>query len=290
MKYTQTIRWTSYVLAVLLLAGVAGAQERVRAGDPGNAEAFLSPGGTAPQELIDAYDFEPPAFAPGFLAGQSGWTVFTASTVEPTIDTTNPFDGVQHMQVSLDPAVGVGTLLGGFSPDLGPQDVTKPSSVEVYVWIGGTGGADYDIVPQAPSQMFLTARVKHSFLGDTLILDDTGGGLAFTDTGVDWPIGVWFCLRIEIDPVANTIDYYYDDVLIYSSVAGVYAGTQVEQVVLFGDNWNVGEDCDFDGMTINTDATARPPITTIPTLGQFGLAALILSLLGAGVYRLRRKS
>lgn len=38
------------------------------------------------------------------------------------------------------------------------------------------------------------------------------------------------------------------------------------------------------GVPMNTD-----PVITVPTLGQFGLAALILSLLGAGVARLRRR-
>ncbi len=286
---TLFIRLSIYLAVGLLLAGAVGAQERVHAGDPASVAAFVAPGGGGDTEVIDAYDFEPPTFAPGFLDGQGGWSVFSASTVEPTIDTANPFAGVQHMQVSLDPANATGTLIGGFSPDLGPQDVTKPSSVEVYIWVGGTGGADYDIVPQAPSQMFLTARVKFSFLGDILLLDDTGGGLGYVDTGVDWPVGVWICIRIEIDPVANTIDYYMDDTLIYSSVAGVFAGTQIEQVVLIGDNWSIGEDGDFDGLTINTDATPRPPIIVIPTLGQFGLAFLVLSLLGAGVYRLRKR-
>ncbi len=285
---TLFIRLSIYLAVGLLLAGAVGAQERVRAGDAASADAFIAPSG-GDTELIDAYDFEPPAFAPGILDGQAGWTVFLASTVEPTIDTSNPFDGVQHMQISEDPAAGLGTLVGGFSPDLGPQDITLPSSVEVYIWVGGTGGADYDIVPQAPSQAFLTARVKFSFTGDLLLLDDTGGGLAFVDTGIDWTPGVWICIRIEVDPVANTIDYYMDDALIYSSVAGVFAGTQIEQVVLIGDNWNIGESSDFDGLTINTDATPRPPIIEIPTLGQFGLAFLILSLLGAGIHRLRKR-
>ena len=291
MKNTAVlIRVTTYLLACLLLAGVAAAQKPPLSERVGT-EAFVAPDTPAPPNpLIDSYGFEAgEGFTPGFLGGQVGWTVFAASAVEPTIDTVNPAGGSQHMQLGQDPANGPGTLLGGFSPDLGPQDVTMRSSVSVDISIGATGGADYDIVPQAPSQMFLTARVNFNFMGNIFILDDVGAGLVFIDTGVAWPVATYFNLRIEIDPVNNTIDYYVDNVLIYSSVAGVYAGTQVEQVVILSDNFNAGESADFDNLVIDTAVVDAPPIVEIPTLGQFGLGLMLVSLLGAGLYRIRRR-
>ncbi len=46
-----------------------------------------------------------------------------------------------------------------------------------------------------------------------------------------------------------------------------------------------------DGIVEDGCSAGGPPLfdVAIPTLGQFGLAALILSLLGAGVYRLRKR-
>ena len=72
--------------------------------------------------------------------------------------------------------------------------------------ITNTGGADYDVVPQAPSQGFLSARVKFNFGGNIFILDDPGPGLQFVDTGVAWTVGQYVNLTIDINPNANTID------------------------------------------------------------------------------------
>ena len=286
MKNTAAfLRVTSYLLACLLLAGTAAAQKPPLSAQTG-VEAFVAPP-AAPVPLVDLHGFEPAeGFAPGFLGGQAGWTAFIFSAVEPTIDTVNPARGSQHMQISGDPALPAPSNVGGFSPDLGPQDVTKPSLVSVDVSIGGLGGADYDVAPQAPSQGFLTTRVKFFFLGDILILDDLGGGPTFVDSGVDFPVGTYFNLRIEIDPVADTIDYFIDGALIYSSVGGVFLSTQVEQVVILSDNFNAGESGDFDNLLIDTVALQ---IVEIPTLGQFGLGLLLLSLIGAGIYRIRRR-
>jgi len=192
-------------------------------------------------------------FAPGFVGGQAGWTTFAASVVEGHIDTANPHSGTQHFRISLDPAAAAGSLIGGFSPDV-TDPIVDASAVFVYVFIGATGGADYDVVAQAPSQGSLTVRVKFSWLGDILILDDVGAGLEYVDTGVDWLPGSYNLLEIYIDPVFNTINYDYAAAQIYSSVAGVFAGTVVEQVVLISDNYNAGENGDFDDLTIDRGA------------------------------------
>jgi len=191
------------------------------------------------------------------------------------------------MRISKNPAVPVGTLTGGFSPDRGPQG-NVPSSMCVDIAIGAVGGADYDVVPQAPSQTFLTARVKFSFTGSIFVLDDPGAGLAFVDTGTDWTPGPYRTLCVLADPLADTIDYYYGGNLIYSSVAGVFAGTQMEQVVLLSDNWQLGESGDFDNLLIHTDASA-PVIQEIPTLGSAALVLLALVLLTTGTLLLRRR-
>ena len=73
----------------------------------------------------------------------------------------NPAGGLQHLRIGNDPLVGAGTFTGAFSPNLGALPV-GPSSVSMDIAISNTGGADYDVIPQAPSQGFLTARVKFS--------------------------------------------------------------------------------------------------------------------------------
>jgi hypothetical protein len=83
------------------------------------------------------------------------------------------------------------------------------------------------------------------------VLDDLGAGLTFVDTGVDYIPGSYIPLQINVDPVANTIEYSYNVASIYSSVAGVFAGTLVEQLVILSDNNNSGESADFDSLVIN---------------------------------------
>jgi len=213
-------------------------------------------------------------FAPAPIGGQAGWTMFAASTAEGHVDTVNPFAGSQHLRISGDPTIGGGTLTGGFSPDLGAQTPNQ-AYMSVQVNIGAAGGADYDIVPQAPSQGFLSARLKFNFGGNVFVLDDTGGGLAFEDTGYDWSAnaGTYQHVEIMLDNDNNTIDYYIDGNLIYSSVAGVFAGTAFEQVVLISDNFQAGESGDFDDLYFEN---------VIPTPGA-------LALLGVAGFMGRRR-
>ena len=206
-------------------------------------------------------------FSPGYCA-QNGWTAFSASSTEGHIDTVNPASGTQHMRISGDSSIPTGTLTGCFSPLLATP-VTSPtipvSQVTVDLYIGASGGSDYDIVPQAPSQGFLNARVKFSFLGDILVLDDPGGGLAFVDTGVDWSPATWHNLIITMDPENNTIDYTVDGTSIYTGV--VFAGTVLEQLVILSDNFQVDESGDFDNVNMDN---VYAPVPTDVSLTSFG--------------------
>lgn len=237
------------VLAVVVWAGMGFAADKTY---DVSVAAIVGPSTVEGPELVtESWAFEPAeGFAPGFIGGQAGWTVFAASVAEGHIDTANPFAGTQHLRISLDPAAAGGSLIGAFSPTV-TDTVVDACSMSVQVAIGATGGADYDVVPQAPSQGFLTARVKFSYLGDILVLDDVGAGLVFVDTGSDWVAGAYSLLEIQVDPVGNTINYYYGGSLIYSSVVGLVAGTTIEQIVLLSDNYSTGENCDFDDLFID---------------------------------------
>lgn len=193
-------------------------------------------------------DFEAAeGFSPGYCA-QNGWTAFTVSNIEGHISTVNPSSGVQHLRVGYDQALGNGTLVGCFSPNIGPQSV-EPVWMEVDVAISGDGGADYFVNPQSPTQGYTTARVVFDWLGNIWIGDDPGSGFQMVDTGIAWNIGPYTTLRIEVDPDANTIKYYYGGDLIYTGV--VFAGTTIEQVVLYHDNWNLADWGDFDNLVVD---------------------------------------
>lgn len=236
---------------------------------------------------IDNYDFEAgEGFSPGLLDGQVGWTVFAASSVQPVIDTSDPSSGAQHVQIANDPNNGGGTLVGGFSPDLGAQPAGVENRVSVDVKITAGGGADYQVIGQAPSLGFLTWRVNLDWLGNIEVLDDTGGGLAFEDTGVPWPVNTYFNLQVITNPGGSPgIEYYLDGALIYSQVM-MLSADNVEQVIVLSDNWQSSEVGNFDNLMIDTDyVEPAVPALPVPGLGTFGIILLSLGLL----WTVRRK-
>jgi len=221
------------------------------------------------------HGFEPDeGFTPGFVLGQASWGVFAFSGAESQISDENPASGAQHLRISKDPAVGTGILLGAVSPVLDMPDDLYATTLGVDVSISATGGADYEVMAQTASGTLVTARVKFAASGDIMVRDDPGSGLEFLDTGVDWNVGVYTHLRVDVDPVADTIDYYYGDggVKIHSSIAGTLDGADIGQVILLSNNSNTGDVGDFDNLHINTNtgyehviisATEKPDWLTV---------------------------
>jgi hypothetical protein len=260
------------VLLMLALVGLLAAPayaDIVKNYDLSTA-ALVSPAGTVtPRALPYTVGFEAgEGFAPGYLGGQAGWTTFAASVAQPTVATAHPYAGAQHVRIANDSAVGAGTLTGGFSPLQGTLGVGHYIT-SMAVSVSASGGANYGVVVQAPSQGFLSARLEFDWLGTIIVLDDPGTGLGWVDTGVAWTPGVYKNLTIDLDSVTNSLKYYYDGSLFYTGVAGVYAGTSAEQVIMYSDNYqNPGETGDFDAVSIT------PEPATLALLG-FGALALI---------------
>lgn len=188
------------------------------------------------------------AFADGPVNGQFGWTTFTATQNGPVISGVAPLEGAKSVELPDSPAVANGTFSGIFSPNVGAQPAGQ-YTCSYKVMVPNFGGADYDGVFQAPSQAFLTNRVKFyytdfdgdGFEGDILILDDPDNAgptaLAFFDSGADWVPGVTHDVRIEVDATANTQRYFLDGTLIYTGT--VYAGTSIEQAVILDDTFHL---------------------------------------------------
>jgi len=248
----RAVRCIVVLCLVFGLVGVVSAEKpRVELG----SEALVPfPGAGSVGEavrVIDSHGFEAAeGYSLGPLNGQVGWTTFAANPDIPIVWNTNPATGAQHIVLSGDPAAGSGTYLGGFSPDLGavPVDVGE---VTVNVFISAGGGANYLVNAQAPSQGLTTWRVEYDWNGNIFISNDLGSGFEMVDTGVPWVPGVYHALRVVVDPVGNTIDYFIDGSPLYSGV--LPGGTAVEQVVLLHDNWNIDDYGLFDDLYINTE-------------------------------------
>ncbi len=119
------------------------------------------------------------------------------------------------------------------------------------VAISAMDGADYDVAGQSPSEQFLTWRVKFSYLGTIIVVDDPDSDTFydFVDTGVPWTTGAYKTLLVCDNPAAGTTDYFYDGVPFYSQVTRLPA-TRVEQVVLVSDNFHIMDVGDFDNLSL----------------------------------------
>lgn len=263
------------VLALVGLLATPAMASRVLSTD---LHYLPNPNSATTRALPYATGFEPAeGFAPGFINGQAGWSTYTTATTYGEVSTANPAAGTQHLRLGIDPASGS----GAWSPNLGTLGAGL-YTMDVDVCIGGTGGADYDIIPQAPSQGFLSARVKNywsdfdgdTLPGDVLVLDDVdGSGLAYVDTGFDYVPGQYYHLNITMDSVAGSISYDFNNgAVVYNgigvSTGGIVAGTSFEEAVFICDEWNLSEFGDFDNLVIT------PEPGTLLLLGIGGMVLL----------------
>lgn len=228
--------------------------------------------GSAPDTVGFSDGFE--TYGLGAINGQGGYTVFAANAAAPVVSNANPAAGQQHLRITK--GLGANTSLNGaFTADFG-NFANKSATVSVDVNLSSTGGASAQIIAQAPGQALLSWRAIFDLGGNIFVLDDAdglpGGALAFINTNAAWTPNVYRNFRVELDSTANAIRYFYNNALIYSASAGIFAGTAVEQVILASDNaYAQNQTLDYDNLNIIPAPSA---------------AAL---LLGAGVLSLRRR-
>jgi hypothetical protein len=233
-------------------------------------------GGTA-GALLQNWVFEPapasPAFIVGPLNGQNTWQTFTGGTAcgglntNATVVSIVPpaIDGAQWVDINVG-ACPQGTFNGPFGPT-SPAQPPGQYTMRCKIRISNTGGADYDVIPQAPSQGFLSARVKFFYgdfdadtiPGDILVLNDPDGAgpmpLAFVGTGAHYTPNTTMDLRVELDNTAGNIKYYINGTLIFTG--NIVAGTSIEQVVIPSDNFQLpGEKGQVDDINFEPGITA----------------------------------
>ncbi len=197
--------------------------------------------------------FESPNFNTGWIAGQDGWQSFVTSTTEGHIDSSNPYAGDQHLRISYDADQQFGDPVGAFSPAVG-HTAGANTALKVLANVSSLGGASYEIVAQSISEGSIVGEMQFfwaDFDGDSIsgdILVNDGG--VFVDSGADFVPGEYREASIEAYPGTNTLDYYYDGSLIYST--SLFAGTLVEQAIFMSDNYE-GSEGDFDNIMITPE-------------------------------------
>jgi len=190
-------------------------------------------------------------YAPGFIGGQNGWSTYSTNTTKPIVSAANASDGEWSLELSKHDGLNTGVFVGGFSPLFSIDEDVMSISYDVF--IESTGGADYDVIVQAPSQGFLTARVKFFWQGGIRLVDfNNEGTVVMLATGVPYPVNEWFDLTIEVDRGADVINYYLNGDLFWTGA--IFGGTVMEQVVVLHDNWNDGEAGFIDNIRVSSEA------------------------------------
>ena len=257
----------------LLIAGTAVAQPPVdAAGVAGNA-AFAAPEGGA-MVLYDQTDNDGGNGAPD----QDFEASFDAYDSEGAddFDVTWP-DGWDLSQIN---TVGTTGTSGGALVD-----------VNIYTDNGGTplGGAiicSYDDVPP-------TADVTGSLTVDLPTICSVPTGLHWLAIQVNQNFGTFgqhFWSNRSVQSFApahwrNPGNGFASGCIDWTMMMGVNDGNPATGCGVGG-----GVNPDFLYNVVGTLGEPMNPTVDVPTLGQFGLLALLLSLVGAGVYRLRRKN
>jgi hypothetical protein len=258
------------VASALVLLAAPGLSGDALAGKPmAGSKSSIAPTEAndpiAPLATVLSTSFETfESFVVAPLEPQNGWTASGTNAPWASVSALSPAVGAQHVRMVKDPAAGQGVSRIIFSP-LAAVAPNSPSQVKMLIDLSNDGGSDYDFFGQAPSQGFITWRVKFSFAdaggagpGTIFILDDLGIGPEFVDTGVIWTENAYQELKVQFDPAAGEIRYFYGGVQIYTGV--IYAGTSVEQIGALNDNYQLaGETADVDAVVwIDTPSDPVP--------------------------------
>jgi hypothetical protein len=226
-------------LSVLALAGDAFAAKPMVP----NKEALVPDAGDAntPTAVLLSTGFEAvDGFVLGAIEPQNGWVATSINSPWASVSAVNPAVGSQHLRLVRDNASPGGSTRIVLSPPT-PLASHTPSQFRGLVYISNDWGADYDFVGQSLSQGLMTWRVKFSYAGVSgfgrgtiFIVEDFGDELGYLDTGVLWTQGAYVELKVQHDPAAGEIRYFYGGALIYTGT--IWGGTSVEQIAVVHDN------------------------------------------------------
>ncbi len=242
------------------------------------------------------------AQAPSIAAGASG-----------TADFAEPDGGAMVLYDQIDNASGNGAPDQDFeaaydvydSEAADDFDVDWPDGWDVSAvnTVGTTGGAaaTVDVTFYADNGGTPLGGAEVCAYTDLTDFTDTAGSLSINlDPVCSLPTGLhWVAIQTQQD-FATAGQHFWSNRTVDNNAPGHWRNPGDG----FGNgctDWSVaGATCgvgggfnDFQFQIVGTLGTPPPPddpTIEVPTLGQFGLAALILGLLGAGVARLRRRS
>ncbi len=257
-----------------------------RLGTP-NASAIASPDEVGPRTFNGTGFEQAEGYNVGLISNVNGWRCFGAANLTPPGPRCS--SGVvakgngspQSLLLDMNPNFPNGTNVGAFTPKF--KDFLTPT-FNLDMRIDDVGGADYTVTPQTPAQGFSTSRIIFSYTGYVYALDDLDGpgpgtGLGFVAIAIA-PLDTWFTFQFDYDYANRSVVYSWgpDKLNLTPIYTGyLYGGTQVEEIVLFSDNFQNGGSGSISGGPVGTyidNVIAKPEPGTLAMLGIGALLAL----------------
>ena len=99
-----------------------------------------------------------------------------------------------------------------------------------------TNGSDFFFAPQSPTEATVVTFYRFTFDNKILVVDNSSGTAAFTDTGYTFEFNQWYDCKIVIDFANSNIDYYLDNTLIFNAPTWT-AATKVGNLAITNDNY-----------------------------------------------------
>jgi hypothetical protein len=179
----------------------------------------------------------------------------------PTVESMHPASGGQHLRLTHDPTTrtnfpGFGVAVSAHYPrtaDLSVRPIA-PNTVSLDIAISAPGGMDFRVQPQSNSQGLPSSYALFHYMGGIYLIDDCvdGNSANWFYSGFDWDTtGGYQNYTVAKDPCLDTFKFYYNGVLIHESCIGVYWGTNLEQLLVFGDNYP-GSTMDVDNVVLES--------------------------------------
>lgn len=190
----------------------------------------------------------------GSIASQNGWNVTAAATLSTVSSDYSSGGGTNSLKIQGNNGT-VHTLAGAFGPVTVVNGNTITVSMDIYFTNVSATASDFQILTQSPSQAKVTSRVNFNYEGNIMILDSSPTpldplALAYIDSGDDFVAGQWYNFRIVLDNLANTINYFLNNNLIYTGTR--FGATNVEQLVFLNDNYD--STAYFDNLQVTSGA------------------------------------
>ena len=196
----------------------------------------------------------------GSIYAQNGWNV-TSSYDAATVTNGYSSNGLQHLQISKDDSLPIGTVLGALSPDISANNTKALNGdetlVDVDILISAINVTDYSLIGIDASSSTAAWQIIFGYQGRIVILDDRAGNgdVIFFDTYIPWIVNDYFNLKVKTSVSGDYIKYYINDSLIYTSRNGLIGATTVNQVKFVCNNFpDNNEFASLDNLTIDTNS------------------------------------